>query len=303
MGVIYKITCLKNNKIYIGQSIVVKKRIENHFRDLRKNRHYNKGLQEDYNKYGEKNFNIEILEECKKSELNEKEKYYIHLLKSLDKDIGYNINKGDINNEIAGQIKLALWCLMDRSEIMKKFNVSRAVLTSIAMGVNFRDIYPELNEDINDIKQKLIDERNNEIVQKYNNGMRIVEIVKETGYSTSVVEKAVYRYTDAVIKSKSKYQEMYLKTKELAKQGLKAPAIAKELNIGTTTVYRYLRDENNPFKELPYKKITKDLEPIIKDLYFNQGKTIVEIAKMMGVAETTMGVHITNYKHVNTEVN
>lgn len=302
MGVIYKITCSVNNKVYIGQSIVVKERICNHFRDLAVNRHCNKGLQEDFNKYGRESFNIEILEECKKSDLSRREKHYISILKSIDNNILYNMNNGDIDRETAGKIKLALWCLMDRSEIMKKFNITRAVLTSIAMGVNFGDIYSELNEDINDIKQKLIDERNVEIVRKYNSGMRIVDIVKDTGYSISVVEKAIYKFTNGVNENKKMYQEKYLQAKEMAKQGLKAPEIAKRLNIGQTTVYRYLKDENNPFKELPYKKITPDLEPKIKDLYFNKGKTIREIAEIMGVTGTTMGQYINNYKHVNTEL-
>ena len=301
MGVIYKITCLVNNKVYIGQSTDVNRRIETHFRELRENKHYNKYLQKDYLKYGEDNFKVTILEECIKSKLSEREKHYIKTLNARNKKFGYNMNNGDINREVAGKIKLALWCLMDRSEIMEKFNVTRAVLTAIAMGRNFSDVYPELNPDINDIKQKLINERNEEIVKKYKSGMRIVEIARETGYSISVVEKAVYKLTNAVNDSKSKYQEKYLKTKELRAKGWSITKIAKELNIGTTTVSRYIRDENNPFRELSYKKITKDLEPIIKDLYFNKGWTIKRIADEFGVTDTTMNIYITNYKNVDTE--
>ena len=45
-------------------------------------------------KYGIENFSIEILEECSKEKLNEKECFYIEKFKSYDKDIGYNIGKG-----------------------------------------------------------------------------------------------------------------------------------------------------------------------------------------------------------------
>ena len=41
---IYKITCLKNNKIYIGSSIELHTRRRNHFLELRKGIHYNSYL-------------------------------------------------------------------------------------------------------------------------------------------------------------------------------------------------------------------------------------------------------------------
>lgn len=86
---------IKNNiskKEYIGQSINIEKRWKDHKKDLRNNIHKNQHLQNAYNKYGENNFNFYILEECDKSILNDKEKFYIK--KRNTYKCGYNMNSG-----------------------------------------------------------------------------------------------------------------------------------------------------------------------------------------------------------------
>lgn len=64
MGVIYKITNLVNGKFYIGSTMhkFVKRKSE-HTTALQKGYHFNSHLQSAWNKYGEENFNFEILEE------------------------------------------------------------------------------------------------------------------------------------------------------------------------------------------------------------------------------------------------
>ena len=85
---IYKITNIINEKVYIGQSINILRRWNEHIRELNKNLHVNKYLQSSWNKYGEENFKFEIVEECKIEELNEKEVYYINKYNSYRN--GYN---------------------------------------------------------------------------------------------------------------------------------------------------------------------------------------------------------------------
>ena len=53
---IYKITNKINNKIYIGSSYSISKRISEHKYQLRRNSHPNIHLQSSWNKYGEDNF-------------------------------------------------------------------------------------------------------------------------------------------------------------------------------------------------------------------------------------------------------
>lgn len=59
---IYSIKNVKNNKIYIGSSNNIEKRIKDHFRNLKNNKHSNQYLQNAYNKYGNESFIFEILE-------------------------------------------------------------------------------------------------------------------------------------------------------------------------------------------------------------------------------------------------
>ncbi len=90
---IYKIICEANNKIYIGSSKDINRRINGHFKALRKNKAQIL-LQRSYNKYGEECFKIEILEyydEFFLEQLKEREQYYIDLYKSYERDKGFNI--------------------------------------------------------------------------------------------------------------------------------------------------------------------------------------------------------------------
>ena len=74
---IYCIENILNGKKYVGKSIHIEERIKTHFRELRKNVHHNKHLQNSYNKYGEENFKWSIIEECSKEDLNEREIWWI----------------------------------------------------------------------------------------------------------------------------------------------------------------------------------------------------------------------------------
>lgn len=92
---IYKIENLVDNKVYIGQSINIKgSRWPAHLHMLKNNIHYNRHLQNAWNKYGKENFEFSIIEECNMDRLDEIEMYYIDLYKSYLPEFGYNCNLG-----------------------------------------------------------------------------------------------------------------------------------------------------------------------------------------------------------------
>lgn len=94
---IYKIINKQNGKIYIGSTLDIDSRWREHKNDLRKNKHHSIHLQRAWNKYGEENFEIQIIEmfdEIDNEKLREKEKYYIELFKPYKREIGYNVSRG-----------------------------------------------------------------------------------------------------------------------------------------------------------------------------------------------------------------
>ena len=90
---IYKITSLVDGRCYIGQAVDIKERFRDHMKaglgiDAPQNKFY-----EIMQQQGLENFTFELLEECPKDELNEKEKFYIELYKSYD--YGLNSTRGN----------------------------------------------------------------------------------------------------------------------------------------------------------------------------------------------------------------
>lgn len=91
---IYCITNKINHKTYVGQSINILKRKQDHISKLRNKRHGNQYLQYSWEKYGENCFEFIVLEECVKEDLDKNEKCWINKLKSNNPDYGYNLTKG-----------------------------------------------------------------------------------------------------------------------------------------------------------------------------------------------------------------
>ena len=88
---IYKIVNSINGKLYIGSALNIMTRFATHKHLLFEGKHFNLHLHNAWDKYGSDNFLFEILEECDKECLKDKEEYYIQTLKSNDRELGYNI--------------------------------------------------------------------------------------------------------------------------------------------------------------------------------------------------------------------
>lgn len=92
---IYKLTNTVNGKCYIGKSENIANRLRYHIKSLPKGINRNKHLQNAFDKYGTGNFTLEILEMFDDDrDINEREKYYIALYDSINREHGYNLTKG-----------------------------------------------------------------------------------------------------------------------------------------------------------------------------------------------------------------
>jgi group I intron endonuclease len=103
--VIYKITNLINNKIYIGQTTQdIEKRWQRHNWACTKNRNA-MAITNALIKYGSANFSIEKIDDAKNiDELNKKEEFYIKEYNSLSPN-GYNLSKGGDNKKMSEETK------------------------------------------------------------------------------------------------------------------------------------------------------------------------------------------------------
>lgn len=92
---IYYILNKSTNQIYIGKSIDIKNRLNQHFSSLRHNNHMNAELQRSFNEYGEANFEKGILKACKEQYHDRFEKLYIKKYDSTTLEHGFNLVKGN----------------------------------------------------------------------------------------------------------------------------------------------------------------------------------------------------------------
>lgn len=91
---IYRIQNNINGKVYIGQSVDIKKRWKSHKLNLRRGTHANVYLQDEWNTFGESAFSFDVLAKCRSIKLNELERFYINQYDSTNRDRGYNISAG-----------------------------------------------------------------------------------------------------------------------------------------------------------------------------------------------------------------
>lgn len=111
---IYAVKCLVNGKLYIGQSIDIKRRFKFQKQSLKSNRNHNRYLQEDYNNYGKDNFEYIVLLEIPKEKYNSSyldnlEKEQILKYMSCNRQYGYNIEKGgNKSKEVSEETKKLL---------------------------------------------------------------------------------------------------------------------------------------------------------------------------------------------------
>lgn len=131
---IYKITNKINGKSYIGQSINIKKRWENH-KCMNGNKEY--PIYRAFRKYGIDNFEFEVLEYCSKFELAERELHYILQFESYGK--GYNQTLSTTNPLLDPDImKKAITNMKANHRTEKYRELQREITTNLWEDDNYR---------------------------------------------------------------------------------------------------------------------------------------------------------------------
>lgn len=154
---IYKIENQVNGHIYIGQSVNIQKRWNAHrecaFRET--SHSYNYPLSRAFRKYGIENFSFEIQEECERTQLDDRERYYIQKFDSFfhgyNQTMGGGSGSGGTPKEhVIGIIHDLETTNMFHKEIAKKWGVSTEIVQGINTGRYWKydRIYPIQNRYI-----------------------------------------------------------------------------------------------------------------------------------------------------------
>lgn len=139
---IYKYTNKINGKIYIGQSSDITARKSSHRnQSLYGGKDMNCPFHLAINKYGIDNFDFEIIEECDKSLLNEREQYWIEYYDSYNN--GYNATTGGDHCEKETGRPLLLYDY-DGNFIKEIHNIAA---TARELGVSYGTVYGVLEGD------------------------------------------------------------------------------------------------------------------------------------------------------------
>ena len=191
---IYKITNKNTGKVYIGQSDNIERRLSEHKQKRTQT------IDNYINVLGVENFDFEILEECKKEDLDLKEKEYIKKYNSQIE--GYNIQSGGYNNsqgESNGRARLTeedvIFIRTDYQnhespkEIFEKYlseKITKSSFQSVWQGRAWANIMPEVYTEEN--KKYYISEQ-----QKTKSSLSKEEVLLYRQYYVDHTREEVYQ--------------------------------------------------------------------------------------------------------------
>ena len=137
---IYKISCVVDEKVYIGLSANIDNRLRFHKNRLKTNSHKNKHLQNAWNRYGEDRFKFEVIEMCDIDQMNEKEKHWISFYRSDKREFGFNKTAGGEFGRVSDEIN------QQRIDKLKLQTISKEQRIKISKTLSGRKQSPELVE-------------------------------------------------------------------------------------------------------------------------------------------------------------
>lgn len=188
---IYKITNLINNRIYIGQSTNIQSRWEEH-KFYSSNEHT--ALQAAFKKYGVSNFSFEVIEECSKEQLDEREIYWIKFYDSYNN--GYNLTKGGMS-----KIKLDYELIVKTYQKLGSIHATHKELginrNSVRRALKYFDIPYDKNTSV-PVAVVMIDKQTGEELKTFAS-------IKDAAAYVGISDSTIRRYFSGQLKSAGGY--------------------------------------------------------------------------------------------------
>ena len=104
---IYCLKNIQNGKLYVGSSVHLKRRLQDHYNRLKRNAHHSPYLQASFNKYGVDSFQFNLLEITASDKTIEREQYWMDLLQPAY-NVSHIAGKPTLTDSIKKKISEAL---------------------------------------------------------------------------------------------------------------------------------------------------------------------------------------------------
>lgn len=180
---IYKIVNRATGQCYVGQSQRVKKRLREHFRLLRHNKHSNQHLQNAYNKYGLENFYGAIEIECESADqLDALEEAFLSGEAWFEEPAVYNI---------ASFAKAPMRGKTHSEEVREKIRLGRRASTFDYSSAEYRETLSKAQMARNHSDPKFVDKLRF-ILE--NSDLSYAERARRLGSDTSSVRRLALKY-------------------------------------------------------------------------------------------------------------
>lgn len=262
---IYKIRNIINDKVYIGQSTNISRRLKHHFKVAAINPNdleYKTPLHEAIRKYGEQSFEVSILEECFKQDLDAREQFWISMYQSFPPSLnkGYNLTAGGSNCSKTNQFlyiqldnitKDLIDADLKQIEIAKKYKTSLEMIQGINTGrywfreaikYPIRDFYiKEVKNKFGELERKVIKTRKKQIALFCKICGEPITKLSSTGLCKNCSNNLKYR----LIPEDFKEKVLQLKTKR---------AIGEYYKVGPIVINRWLCEADINLKDLNKKE-------------------------------------------------
>lgn len=239
--IIYKITNLINNKVYIGQTTrTLAKRWKSHCAKDNSNRPVGNAVL----KYGLDNFKVEEIENCLTIEqLNDRESYWISYYNSTDKKLGYNLCSGGNNKVMSEETieKIRVKALARKSTISA---ANRDAINKVVRGSKMPDHVREALRNAN-VGKKLSTEQI-EKMREFNLGKKASE---ETKKKMSDVRKILGIPKDQLDKMHEARRKKGFNHSEESKEKIRLKKLGKKQSPETIRKRIETRQRNKNLKQ------------------------------------------------------
>ncbi len=239
---IYKIENLINHKVYIGQSIHIEKRWQQHCQQSG-----DSVIAKAIQKYGKKNFSFQIIEECSEQELDEKELFYIKQYNSLAPN-GYNIT-----DYIDGQRRI--YASYDKETL---YQIIKDIKDT---DLSFKDIANKYQLDISMIYY--LNRGDYHTLQDFTYPLREVKNVKKQHHYCVDCGKEIGREALRCVICANKAQRICERpSRDILKDMIRTmsfESIGRQYNVSGNAIKKWCIAENLPSKKSEIKKYSDEM--------------------------------------------